>query len=166
VPPIITHHAARKSDVAAGTASCSMYSVQDSDAASPSGGAIGVARDRHQRALEIRDLAERHGQLVAQLAAGAPADAARALVRLRGEAVPLELPRHLDLLRREPRAADLDGRAVAGERARPGTAAEAVAGLEQQDVAAGVGEVARGAEAGEPAAHHEHVRASFHGARS
>ena len=125
----------------------------------PAGGAgRRVGGEGGQSAVELAELLERHGQRVAQDAAGAPAADARRTPGAHVDAVAGELGRRQLMLRREPRSADLHRRAVAGERPRPGAAADAVARLKQRHLDARLGEVARGPQAGEPRADHDHPR--------
>jgi hypothetical protein len=120
------------------------------------GAARGVDRDDH--ALEVGARRGRDREAGAQLPAGPPARR-RELRRGRdAHAVALDLGAQRRLERRvEPAAAELDEPPAGRERRRPGAPAEALARLQQQHVAAGAAQLARGDEAGEAAAHDDHV---------
>ena len=172
VPPIMTHQAESRSRVAARRAQLAqVVRAGERGARAERSGALrgGVGGDGHERRLQRSELVERHGQPLAQLSPGAPAHRGGRPVGARAEPVARELRRHLGVLGREPRAADLDQRARAGERARPGAPAGAIPRLQHQHGATGVREIARRAQPGEAGADDdciEHVRHAPSGARS
>ncbi len=158
--------------MAAGAPSCRRYSAHESEprrASVPASIAAASAVIADEGRGERAELLERHGQPLPQLTARAPAHRGRRAVGAAREPVARELGAHLGVLGRIPRAADLDERARAREGPRPGPASQAVPALEHEHRGARVGQVAGGAQAGEPGSGDNHVGVVAHarsGARS